>query len=395
MNKRNVLARVEAYNTGRDLERLQLKYKRMQRRAFAFLRGTAHLFYEDWPVDSPLNQAPLAWVCGDLHVENFGTYKGDNRLTYFDLNDFDEGALAPCTWELARFLTSLLVGAETLKIDHAQAVRLCDEFLDTYCAELTECKARWIERATARGMIRELLKGLKKRSRADFLRERITQKDGKTLLRTTGKKALPANAAERKKVTRLIDRFAAGQRNPECFRVLDVARRISGLSSLGLERYVVLAAGQGAREGLYLLDLKYQPGSALSPHLTIPQPKWKSEAERVVTLQRRIQAIAPAFLSTITYGHRSYVLRELMPQQDRLDLGNSNGKLKRLKKVVRAMGELVAWGHVRSAGWQGSAIADQWIAFGRHNKWRQPLLDYAIAYSRQVQSDWRMFMEMM
>ena len=60
--------------------------------AFAFLRSTCHLFYEDWPADTPLNEAPLAWICGHLHLENFGTFKGDNRLAYFDINDFDEAS---------------------------------------------------------------------------------------------------------------------------------------------------------------------------------------------------------------------------------------------------------------------------------------------------------------
>jgi uncharacterized protein (DUF2252 family) len=94
--------------------------------------------------------------------------------------------------------------------------------------------------------------------------------------------------------------------------VLDVAWRIAGISSLGLERYVILINGKGPKQR-YLLDLKYQPGSSLTHYLTAPQPSWSSEAERVAVLQRRGQAIAPAFLSAITDGKRSYLLKELMP----------------------------------------------------------------------------------
>ena len=46
------------------------------------------------PVEA-LPHSPVCWICGDLHIENFGSYKGDNRLVYFDLNDFDESILAP------------------------------------------------------------------------------------------------------------------------------------------------------------------------------------------------------------------------------------------------------------------------------------------------------------
>src|SRR5436305_1962370 len=112
-NKPNVVERIETFNQGRDTQRLQIKYCNMRRDAFTFFRGSCHLFYEDWPTETPLNEAPYVWVCGDLHLENFGSYKSDNRLVYFDINDFDEGLLAPCTWDLTRFLTSLILGGSS------------------------------------------------------------------------------------------------------------------------------------------------------------------------------------------------------------------------------------------------------------------------------------------
>ncbi len=390
MNQNSVWERIERFNRGRDLERLSLKYRAMRRDSFAFLRGTDHLFYQDWPQDSPLNDAPLAWICGDLHLENFGSYKGDNRLSYFDINDFDEAVLAPCTWDLARFLCSLLVGANTLDIEHAQVLQLCEGFLDTYSRELGECKARWIERATASGMIRDLLKNLKQRSLAELLRERTVKRHGKRMLDVDGGKALPASETEKQSITALIDEFAARQGNPKFFEVLDVARRIAGTGSLGLERYVILICGKGQNQH-YLLDLKHQPGSSLRPYLSAPQPDWSSEAERVVALQRRGQAIAPAFLTALSNGKRSFLLKELMPQQDRLNLEHWHGKINRLEKVVHAMAELAAWQHIRTGGWRGSAIADQWQNFGRQKSWKQPLLEYALAYSRQIESDWQSF----
>ena len=108
----SVAERIRRFNAGRDPERLRLKYKAMHKDPFAFLRGTCHLFYEDWPARSPLNDAPLAWICGDLHLENFGTFKGDNGLEYFDLNDFDEAILAPCTWDITRLVTDKIVAAD-------------------------------------------------------------------------------------------------------------------------------------------------------------------------------------------------------------------------------------------------------------------------------------------
>ena len=103
----NVIDQIKAFNTGRDPERLALKYEKMRASPFGFLRATCHLFYDRLPTGGVFKSAPPVWVCGDLHLENFGSYKGNNRLAYFDLNDFDESALAPASWDLVRMLASL------------------------------------------------------------------------------------------------------------------------------------------------------------------------------------------------------------------------------------------------------------------------------------------------
>src|ERR1700755_941022 len=107
----NITKRINEFEAGRLPDMLALKHKFMAQNIFRFYRGTCHLFYEDISKEKALAKSPLAWICGDLHLENFGSYKGDNRLVYFDLNDFDEAALAPCTWEPARLLVSLHVAA--------------------------------------------------------------------------------------------------------------------------------------------------------------------------------------------------------------------------------------------------------------------------------------------
>jgi uncharacterized protein (DUF2252 family) len=132
---------IQDFNAGRDPERLLLKYRAMRASPFGFLRGSCHLFYARLPRGGVFKSAPLVWVCGDLHVENFGSYKGDNRLAYFDVNDFDESALAPASWDLVRFLTSLRVGADSLSVSDANARALCQLFLDAYASALAQGKA--------------------------------------------------------------------------------------------------------------------------------------------------------------------------------------------------------------------------------------------------------------
>ena len=112
----NIAQRIKAFNSNRLPPYTALKYQMMAENPFRFLRGSCHLFYEDLQKSDALPQYPLAWICGDLHLENFGTYKGDNRLVYFDVNDFDEVALAPAVWELSRMSTSIYTGLDSLGI---------------------------------------------------------------------------------------------------------------------------------------------------------------------------------------------------------------------------------------------------------------------------------------
>lgn len=391
----DVVSHIRDYNAGRDPERLALKYRNMRASPFVFLRGTCHLFYARLPNERVLHQVPTTWVCGDLHLENFGSYKGDNRLAYFDLNDFDEAALAPATWDLVRLLTSVLVAADNLKVNRAEAIALCQVFIEGYASALTQGKARWIERETADGLVRDLLDSLRSRPRAAFLdgRSDLKQPRGhKRVLRTDGHKALPVSTKQRDKVIAFMTDFAASQPNPAFYKVLDVARRIAGTGSLGVDRYSILVEGKGSPNGNYILDLKEALPSSLAPHLAIKQPCWQNEAERVVAVQRRMQAVSMAFLQPVALGETAYILRGLQPSEDRVALDGGHGrKLRRLEAVLRAMGELTAWAQLRSSGRNGSANADALIDVGQNPWWQPPLLALAEHCAEQVIQDWQCY----
>ena len=388
MSARNVVAQIQQFNQDRDPQLLKLKYQAMASDAFAFFRGTCHLFYQDIPADAAIDKTPPVWVCGDLHLQNFGSFRGDDRLVYFDINDFDESVLAPCSWDTARFITSVLVGAHTLKISDEEAQGLCRCFLDSYTAALKTGKARDIHPETATGLVRELLDSVRKRDRKVFLTERTDLKDKQRTLKIISGKTFAVTLEERESVTNLIARWAANQPNPRFFKVLDAARRIAGTGSLGLDRYVLLVEGDGSPNRNYLLDLKAARSSSLYPHLQLHQPAWTSEAGRIAAIQYRVQESPPALLNPLELDTESYMLRELQPTADRVDLAAWNGKIKRLKKVIQTMAEVTAWGQLRSGGRQGSAIADDLIVFAKAAPdWHPGLLDYSRDYARQVEAD--------
>jgi uncharacterized protein (DUF2252 family) len=387
----DVVERIHSFNQGRVQERLQLKYQRMAASSFAFFRGTCHLFYEDWPAGSPLNSSPPVWICGDLHLENFGSYKGDNRLAYFDINDFDEATLAPCTWDLARFLTSIFVAARTLKLSESEALALGFCCLTAYSTALSQGRARMLEGETAEGMVKDLLESLKQRKRQEFLDKRTHKTGGRRRLIIDGKRTAVIATEERSKIESFVKTWAPQQSEPEFFELLDVAHRIAGTGSLGVDRYVLLVEGKGSPDHNYLLDLKEARTSSLRPYLAISQPHWTTEAERIVAIQQRIQGTSPALLFPVVIGKTPYVLRELQPSEDRVDLDNWQGKLRRLETVIQTMAEVVAWSQLRSTGRQGSAIADDLIGFAGAPEWQDGLLRYAKLYADQVETDYKEF----
>ena len=401
----SLTARIQQFNQHRNPAILQLKYSQMSKDIFSFFRGTCHLFYQDWPQGSNflLNTAPISYLCGDLHLQNFGTYKGDNRLTYFDINDFDEAALGPCTWDVARCLCSLLLVTASLGIDKSQTQLLAEHFLNAYTRALADGKARWVERATSEGMIRELLLGLKARGRREFLEQRTlwtTDRRPRRQFRLVNKRLQTVPQHERDGIVALFEQWRQTCRNPEYYRLLDIAYRIAGTGSLGVERYMLLVEGKSSPNQNQILDLKLAQPSSLLPYLPQSQPHWDNEAVRITTIQHRYQGTSPALLTPLVLGAdsedraRAFVLKELQPDADRVNLTSWNNRLSRLQKLVGTLGQIIAWDQLRSSGREDSAPASDLIRFAQDKaRWQPVMLEYAYQYRDHVATDYKTFCE--
>jgi uncharacterized protein (DUF2252 family) len=385
-----VTARIVRYHEGRAPDMLERKFAAMAASPFAFYRGSCQLFVDAWPARSALNDAPAVWSCGDLHFENLGCYKGDNRLVYYDLNDFDEAALLPVSWDVTRFAASVLVGAPALRIGASDAATLAKFYLDAFGEALASGKARWVERETATGMTRVLLDAVRERKRRTLLNER-TLKEGRRRIRVDGVKALAASRDEVANVTRAVERLGSKLGRKKFYRVLDVARRIAGCGSLGIARFIVLVEGKGSPRGNFLLDLKEARTPASAGQSPYAQPRWKSEAARIASVQSRVQAVSPALLSTIRMDGAGFVLRELQPLQDRMRMEAWGGDITNLRDAVTTMGHVTAWAALRASGRQGSAIADDLIAFANERGWRREVLAMARRVAARTISEWRDF----
>jgi uncharacterized protein (DUF2252 family) len=384
-------ARIVRYHAGRAPDLLERKYAAMASSPFAFYRGSCQLFLDAWPVRTALHSAPAAWSCGDLHFENLGCYKGDNRLAYFDLNDFDEAALLPVTWDVVRFAGSVLVGAPELCVSDGDAAALANLYLDAFSTSLAFGKAKWVERETASGMVRALLDEVRERSRKTLLNERTKLKRERRRIRVDGVKALAASRDDRRRVTRTVEKLGVHLGKKRFYEVLDVARRVAGCGSLGLARWIILVEGKGSPRGNYLLDLKESRAPAPGKRSPCKQPHWGTDAERIVSVQRRVQAVSPALLTAINMDGRSFVLRELQPLQDRMRMEAWGGDIDNLRDAMTTMGHVTAWAALRASGRDGSATADDLIAFANDRSWRRGALAMAKRVAARTLTEWRQF----
>lgn len=393
MPRSSVLPDVLRYNAGRDPVRLARKLELMRRTPFAFFRGAAHRFYGYRTLLAPTADTPAIWSTGDLHLENFGCYEGDNRLAYFDLNDFDEAALGPLGWDLIRLLTSLELGLRAAGHRGKLIRPLCELLLGEYAEVLAGGKPRWIERSTAEGPIRRLLRQAARRTRRTLLEERCRWNGDHTRrkLRVIEGHANRARKSDRERIARTIAQVHLPGLDRRYFRVLDSAERIAGTASLGLPRFIVLIEGEGTPDGEVLLDVKGAIPSSLAAASPCRQPRWLSDGERIVTVQGWVQAVSPALLTEARLGRGSCVVRELQPTADRLRLAGFGDARRPLETLLTSLARIVAWGHLRAAGREGAAGIDALIRFGALRGWRRAVRSAAEAAAEQVESDWRRF----
>lgn len=380
-----------AQNSGRDVERLLLKLQTMRADPFAFFRGTNPLFLGFLSRADRLFHAPRTLVCGDLHFENFGAFKGDNRLCYFDINDFDEACVAPFTIDVVRFLACIDVAADGLLLHPTQVRELGHGFLEAYTASIADGKPRWIERSLATGIFRDLLRRAIRRTRTALLDRFSKERDGRRHIRIDGRRTLALREGEAKRLRKFMKQFRRGESNPSFFRLLEAARRIAGNGSLGLPRYVLLIEGRGSPDANYALDLKYAAPSAVAEWLGGAQPKFASESDRIVRIQRIMQAIPPAMLRAVEFESAPFVLKEMQPSIDRLDFSNWRGKPRRIREAVVSMGHTTAWAHLRGCGHFGTASVEALQTYIRDAGWQHPARKLAAAAAEKMRGAWKQY----
>jgi len=388
MVNNDILQQIKDANTGRQKRSLKIKYKAMAESPFRFFRGTCQLFYQELMQLYPFPASPVVWACGDLHIENFGSYKGSNRLVYFDLNDFDESLMAPALWEICRLTASVQVAANEAGFSKTEKRDLLHTLINSYSQTLQKGKPVVIEKGAARGIIRKLFTKVADRKEMDLVKKRTDQDNpGKLLISET---LFALEKKERKSIINSFDEWLVANAHHDV-KVLDAGFRIAGTGSIGVKRYILLLARTGDTPKKLLIDMKQAMPPAAARYTNTPQPLWKNDADRIISIQEMMEHVSPAFLSSFQYADNWFVIKELQPTADKVNFFQTIREATWMQHYLADLGTLTASAQLRSGGRKGSATADELCAFAANNNWQAILADWSETYAERVKKDYTVY----
>jgi hypothetical protein len=293
-----------------DKKDLRLKHARMKAELFPFFRATYYRFAQLWPQICPeLAKAPHVLAVGDLHVENFGTWRDIEGRLIWGVNDFDEAWPMAYTIDLVRLAVSahLAVEAGNLPLKKED---ICDTLLEGYRESLRDQgrafvlgeKHQWL-RLIAEGELRDPVRFWQK---MDALRTLKTEP--------------PVSAVDA--IEHLMP--APGIR----YRL---AHRVAGLGSLGHARYVALAdwhGGRIAREAKALV----QSSNCWAESVGSKQQNGPAEILYQTIINRAVRCPDP-----FVQLRGRWIVRRLGPHCSRIELASLRGPGTELR-LLHAMG---------------------------------------------------------
>jgi uncharacterized protein (DUF2252 family) len=380
-----------------------IRYARMLANPFAFLRGSAAVMSAD------LARTPITGLrvqaCGDMHVANFGVFASAERNLVFGINDFDETLPGPWEWDLKRLAASIVASGRFLGADAV----LCEEgvraavrsyrkrmrryaemgWLDVWYARIDERgildalspdAAAGAERIMAKARQRTHTQVLAKMSELVDDRHRIVENRPLIVREQRTQDGRPVAEA----MAAVLDLYIASL--PEerrtllaRYRVVDVARKVVGVGSVGTRCWVVLLTGNGADDPLFLQYKEAQP-SVLAPYAKAP--RWASEGQRVVVGQRIIQGAPDIFLGWGTYKGLHFYMRQLRDMKGGVEFEPGKVKVKNLPQYGKLCGWALALAHAKSGDPAGIAGY-----LGKSDQMDEAIARFAVAYDEQTNRD--------
>jgi uncharacterized protein (DUF2252 family) len=396
----------------RNPELLRVKVARMAESPFAFFRGTFHLYARD-VLERQLvpellfnGEGTELDLVGDIHSENYGTYKAADGLVHYDVNDFDETTRGRFDFDVCRLATSLLLASQARGDPLGETVQIALATLATYTDIVIPAlkKSRDLDfdinetNPGAFSPVSALIATAAAAKRPAFIQRLTELKDGHRRL-TRSTHYFNLSDAERDQAVRLLGdyrkRLPHSEDTKNYYDVEDVCGRISGIGSMGRYRYVVLVSGKGSFEARnVLIEFKEARPSAydLYRNRETGPDSLVARAERVITVQRLSQAAFSARLGFAVDGNQSFQVREIGPPDARVDTRSLKSP-DLLQSVGQAQAALLARIHGRAAG-RAVGPTNPLAEFTDRDAFCQRVLAFSLSYADVVRRDFDRFIGM-
>jgi uncharacterized protein (DUF2252 family) len=397
-------------------ELVPIRHGRMMVSPFTYYRGAA------LPMARDLAATPVSGfavqACGDAHLSNFGIFGSPERRLVFDVNDFDETLPGPWEWDVKRLAASMEVAArdngftakETREIvtatvaSYRNAMRAfaamsnlevwysrgdMDQLRSQYQSRLKTRQRKTVNKSLAKARTRDSLQEVAKLTEMVKGRPRILA-DPPVLVPMVD--LLPGSVDRADFEAQIAALLARYRRTLDSdrrslldqYELVDVARKVVGVGSVGTRCWVVLMLGRDHADPLFL-QVKEAEKSVLAPF--VGASKHANQGQRVVAGQRLMQATSDIFLgwqrteAGLDGRSRDFYVRQLRDWKFSVDIEAMvpNGML--------MYGELCAWSLARAHARSGDRIA---IAayLGGSAAFDRAVTEFAGLYADQNERDW-------
>ncbi|WP_084701431.1 DUF2252 domain-containing protein [Streptacidiphilus anmyonensis] len=319
------VAILERQGQSRVPELVPVRYGRMLVSPFTFYRGAAAVMAADL-AGTPVSGL-TAQLCGDAHLSNFGLFASPERQMMFDVNDFDETYPGPWEWDVKRLAASLEIagrensfsrkdrrkivtaavrgyqkamagfaGMRHLDIWYASAD--LDEVRSLLASHLNKTRKSMLKQGVAKAQAHDSLRAFRKLTETVDGRRRIIA-DPPLIVPIADLLAGNQQVTFHGLMRSLLGRYRSTLQSDrrvlvESFELVDMARKVVGVGSVGTRCWIVLLTGRDSDDPLFL-QVKEAQRSVLAEFVH-GGPDYASEGERVVNGQRLMQAASDIFL---------------------------------------------------------------------------------------------------
>jgi uncharacterized protein (DUF2252 family) len=396
-------------------ELVPVRHGRMLVSAFTFYRGAA------LPMAADLATTPSSGLrvqlCGDAHLSNFGAFASPERRLVFDVNDFDETVPGPFEWDVKRLAASLAVAGrdngfpakDRRKIVLAAAEGYRSAMRAFADQPLLEVWYAHLDIEQAIGGFRAQMKAKRFKKTEALLAKAHTADSTKALrkLTTTVDGGQRRIISDPPMIMPIEDVFADVQASAiygeirtvvgkyrrtlqsdrrhllEAFTLVQVARKVVGVGSVGTRAWIVLMDAGDGTEPLFLQAKEAQP-SVLAAYCGRSQ--YTSQGERVVAGQHLMQAQSDIFLGWTRAAGPDKIDRDFYVRQLK-DWKFSAPIELMIPSGMTVYAGLCGWTLARAHARSGDRVALA-AYLGGSDKFGQAIADFAETYADQNERDY-------